>query len=103
MSNEIEVKKLCELSKLEIPDEMILETSHKVGEVMSLFDKLDELDISSSSSMDSYGKLRIEKSLESLRDDIPRRNTSTTDSTTDSLTKFKLLNTKNGYVLGPRI
>ena len=99
MSGEIDVKKLCELSKLEIPDEMILETSKKVGEVMSLFDKLDELDIKDSTSQDSYGKLRVEKSLESLRDDTPRQNI----SITDSLSKFKLLNTKNGFALGPRI
>lgn len=99
MSNEIDVKKLCELSKLEIPDEMILETSRKVREVMSLFDKLDELDISNSTSMDSYGGLRVEKSLESLREDTPRESISDSDSTA----KFNLLNTKNGFVLGPRI
>lgn len=99
MSNEIDVKKLCELSKLEIPDEMILETSRKVREVMSLFDKLDELDISNSTSMDSYGGLRVEKSLESLREDTPRESISDSESTA----KFNLLNTKNGFVLGPRI
>jgi Asp-tRNA(Asn)/Glu-tRNA(Gln) amidotransferase C subunit len=99
MSNEIEVKKLCELSKLEIPDEMILETSNKIREVMSLFHKLDELDISSADDTDSYGGLRIEKSLDSLRGDVPRGSF----SVTDSVAKLKLLNTRNGFVLGPRI
>lgn len=99
MPSEIDVKKLCELSKLEIPDEMILETSKKVREVMSLFEKLDELYINESTSQDSYSRLRIEKSLESLRDDTPRQSV----PTTDSRSKFKLLNTKNGFALGPRI
>lgn len=99
MSSEIDIKKLCELSKLEIPDEMILETSMKVREVMALFDKLDELDIQKSTSKDSYSRLRIEKSIESLRDDIPRQSI----PTADFLSKFKFLNTKNGFALGPRI
>lgn len=99
MSDEIEVKKLCDLSKLEIQEDMIIETSNKIHDVMLLFNKLDELDIRNSGNVDRYDSLRIEKSINCLRDDTPRE----TSSGSDSREKFKFLNTKNGFVLGPRI
>lgn len=98
MSNEIDFKKLCELSKLDIHEEMIKETSIKVRDVMTLFDKLDELEISNIDNTEVNENLRQEKSLDSIRDDIPRDK-----SRFDPTSKICFLNTKNGFVLGPRI
>jgi aspartyl/glutamyl-tRNA(Asn/Gln) amidotransferase C subunit len=99
MSNVDDIKKLCDLSKLEIPSEMMMETTSKIREVLTLFDKLDEFDTSDNKG-DIGGDIKIEKSINSLRDDqIPNRNS--VDS--NSNIKIKPLNTKDGYVLGPRI
>lgn len=100
MSLEIDVRKLCELSKLEIPDAMIQETSEKVRDVLSLFNKLDEFDISEIHSSSDDDPLRLEKHINTMRDDIPR--TIISDSRL-SETMVKLHSTKNGFVLGPRI
>ena len=100
MSFEIDVKKLCELSKLEIPDAMIQETSNKVREVLDLFNKLDEFDISEIHTSSDNDQLRLEKPINTMRDDIPR--TIIPDSR-PSETMVKFHSTKNGFVLGPRI
>jgi aspartyl/glutamyl-tRNA(Asn/Gln) amidotransferase C subunit len=99
MSNVDDIKKLCDLSKLEIHSEMMTETTSKIREVLTLFDKLDEFD-TSDNKRDIGSDIKIEKSIDSLRDDqIP--NINSVDS--NSNIKIKPLNAKNGYVLGPRI
>ena len=42
MAKGIDIKKLCDLTKLEIPEQNITEISRKVEEVLLMFDKLDE-------------------------------------------------------------
>lgn len=100
MSNVDDIKKLCELSKLEIPNEMMIETAEKIREVLTLFGKLDEFDTTGDNKLKMGGDMKIEKPLGSLRDDKPQ-----TGKFEESSVKIKIkpLNTKNGYILGPRI
>jgi len=94
-----DVKKLCELSKLEIPSEMMKETTKKIFEVLTLFDKLDEFD-KGDNEIKIGEDIKIEKTVDSLRDDQPL---TTNSVNSDNYIKIKPLNEKNGYVLGPRI
>lgn len=99
MSIEEDVKKLCDLSKLEIPDEMIMEATKKVGDVLALFSKLDEFK-KSDYDIRIENDLRVEKSYSSLRaDQSPDINT---DNNGDRF-EFQPLNIKNGFIVGPRI
>lgn len=99
MSAVDDVKRLCELSKLEIPNEMMMETTRKIREVLTLFDKLDEFD-KGDNEIKIGEDIKIEKAIDSLRDDQPPTKKSVNS---DNDVKIKLLNIKNGYVLGPRI
>lgn len=99
MSAVDDVKRLCELSKLEIPNEMMIETTRKIREVLTLFDKLDEFD-KGDNEIKIGEDIKIEKAIDSLRDDQPLTKKSVNS---DNDVKIKLLNSKNGYVLGPRI
>jgi len=45
--------------------------------------------------------IKMEKSINALRDDIPKSCEKTTD--TDNSIPFNFLNKKNGYAIGPRI
>ena len=99
MSTVDDVKKLCELSKLELPNEMMMETARKIREVLTLFDKLDEFD-RGDYEIKIGEDIKIEKTFNSLRDDQPL---ATNNVNSDDYRKIKPLNTKNGYVLGPRI
>lgn len=99
MSAVDDVKRLCELSKLEIPNEMMMETTRKIREVLTLFDKLDEFD-KGDNEIEIGEYIKIEKTIDSLRDDQPLTKNSVNS---DDDVKIKLLNSKNGYVLGPRI
>ena len=42
MAKGIDIKKLCDLTKLEIPEQDMTQISRKVEEVLLMFDKLDE-------------------------------------------------------------
>lgn len=99
MSIEEDVKKLCDLSKLEIPDEMIVEAAKKVGDVLALFSKLDEFK-KSDYDIRIENDMRVEKSYSSLRADQPPD--MNTDNNGDRF-EFQPLNIKDGFILGPRI
>jgi aspartyl/glutamyl-tRNA(Asn/Gln) amidotransferase C subunit len=99
MAKGVDIKKLCDLTKLEIPEQNITEISRKVGEVLLMFDKLDEFSTEGSKGP-SIEDLKFEMAFENLRDDEPR---STLESSKRSQPKIKLKNIKDGFILGPRI
>lgn len=99
MSTADDLEKLCDLSKLEIPGELMIETSIKIREVLKLFDILDEFDKKDQQTISDID-IKIEKPINSLRDDqLSEVNT----VKGDLQTKIKFSNSKNGYILGPRI
>ena len=99
MAKGIDVKKLCNLTKLEIPEQNMAEISRKVEEVILMFDKLDEFTTEDSEFL-SINNLKIEMAFENLREDKPRP---ALESSKGPQTKFKLKNIKDGFILGPRI
>jgi aspartyl/glutamyl-tRNA(Asn/Gln) amidotransferase C subunit len=99
MAKGVDIKKLCDLTKLEIPEQNITEISRKVGEVLLMFDKLDEFTTEGSKGP-SIEDLKFEMAFENLRDDKPRP---TLESSKRSQPKIKLKNIKDGFILGPRI
>jgi aspartyl/glutamyl-tRNA(Asn/Gln) amidotransferase C subunit len=99
MAKGVDIKKLCDLTKLEIPEQNIAEISRKVGEVLLMFDKLDEFTTDGSKGP-SIEDLKFEMAFENLRDDEPRP---TLESSKRSQPKIKLKNIKDGFILGPRI
>ena len=99
MAKGIDIKKLCDLTKLEIPEQNIPEISRKVEEVLLMFDKLDEFN-TEGSKIPSIEDMKFEISFEDLRTDKPRPNLELSE---ESQFKFKLKNLKDGYILGPRI
>jgi aspartyl/glutamyl-tRNA(Asn/Gln) amidotransferase C subunit len=99
MAKGVDIKKLCDLTKLEIPEQNITEISRKVGEVLLMFDKLDEFTTEGSKGP-SIEDLKFEMAFENLRDDEPRPNL---ESSKRSQPKIKLKNIKDGFILGPRI
>jgi Asp-tRNA(Asn)/Glu-tRNA(Gln) amidotransferase C subunit len=143
MPTDESIRKLCNLSRLEIEDSEFEKTSGKIKETLEFFGKLDEFKMDQEDKSESNdaieipkeNNIRIEKSFDELRDDVPRvmssntvnnpnliSGTSTTSSTTttskvtesiqekntknsplDSFNEFTFLNTKRGYVIGPRI
>ena len=78
---------------------MMMETTSKIREVLTLFDKLDEFE-SGDNEFKICDDIKIEKPLDALRDDQSHTG-NTVES--ESNVKIKFMNTKNGYVLGPRI
>jgi Asp-tRNA(Asn)/Glu-tRNA(Gln) amidotransferase C subunit len=144
MPTDENIRKLCNLARLEIENSEFEKTSGKIKETLEFFGKLDEfkIDLEEQSGSNNVvetptaGSLRIEKSFDELREDIPRprlsdsgdnsnlcdditTSTSTSTSTLDvpetatkryennsffdSFNNFAFLNTKRGYVIGPRI
>ena len=99
MAKGIDIKKLCDLTKLEIPEQNMTEISRKVEEVLLMFDKLDEF-TTERSEVSSIDDLKFEMAFENLRDDKPRPSL---ESSKGPPTKFKLKNIKDGFILGPRI
>ena len=71
MAKGIDIKKLCELAKLEIPEQNMTEISRKVEEVLLMFDKLDDF-TTGDSEASSIDDLKLEIAFENLRDDKPR-------------------------------
>jgi aspartyl/glutamyl-tRNA(Asn/Gln) amidotransferase C subunit len=94
-----DLRELCDLSKLEIPNELMIETGKKISEVLLLFDKLDEFD-KANYKIDTNNDIKIEKPIDALRDD-QAFNTNAVKRNLE--TKMKFSNSKNGYILGPRI
>lgn len=99
MAKGIDINKLCELAKLEIPEQSIHEISRKLEEVLSMFDKLDEFN-SDSSEIPNVEDLKFEMIFEELRDDKPSPDS---ELSKDLDFKFKLKNLRDGYIVGPRI
>ena len=71
MAKGIDIKKLCNLTKLEIPEQNITQISRKVEEVLLMFDKLDEFTTEGSEGL-IIDDLKFEMAFENLRDDKPR-------------------------------
>jgi aspartyl/glutamyl-tRNA(Asn/Gln) amidotransferase C subunit len=94
-----DLRELCDLSKLEIPNELMIETGKKISEVLLLFDKLDKFD-KADYKIDTNNDIIIEKPIDELRDD-QAFNTNAVKRNLE--TKMKFSNSKNGYILGPRI
>jgi len=99
MAKGIDIKKLCDLTKLEIPEQHIPEIARKVEEVLLMFDKLDEFN-TEGSKIPSIEDMKFEISFEDLRADKPRPNL---ELSKEPQFKFRLKNLKDGYILGPRI
>ncbi len=99
MAKGIDIEKLCDLTKLEIPEQNKTEISRKVEEVLLMFDKLDEF-ASEGSKVKKIEDLKIELAFENLREDKPRL---PLDSSEHPQPKFQLKNIKDGFILGPRI
>ena len=94
-----DLRELCDLSKLEIPNELMIETGKKISEVLLLFDKLDKFD-KADYKIDTNNDIIIEKPIDELRDD---QSFNTNAVKRNLETKMKFSNSKNGYILGPRI
>jgi aspartyl/glutamyl-tRNA(Asn/Gln) amidotransferase C subunit len=102
MSDYYDVKKLCALSRLEIVESEFQKTADKIKETMAFFNKLDEVEIVMDDEQEAPdNSIKMEKSINALRDDIPKSCEKTTD--TDNSIPFNFLNKKNGYAIGPRI
>jgi len=99
MAKGIDIKKLCDMTKLEIPEQNIPEISRKLEEVLLMFDKLDEIS-TEDSKISSIEDLKFEMTFEDLRADEPRSNLG---SSNGPQIKFKLKNIRDGFILGPRI
>ena len=99
MAKGIDIKKLCDMTKLEIPEQNIPEISRKVEEVLLMFDKLDEFS-TEDSKISSIEDLKFEMTFEDLRADEPRSNL---ESSNGPQIKFRLKNIRDGFILGPRI
>ena len=99
MAKGIDIKKLCDLSKLEIPEQNMTQISRKVEEVLLMFDKLDEF-TTEGSEVPIIDDLKFEMAFENLRDDKPRP---ALESSEGPPPKFKLKNIKDGFIVGPRI
>ena len=99
MAKGIDIKKLCDLTKLEIPEQDVTQISRKVEEVLLMFDKLDEF-TTEDSEVPIINDLKFEMAFENLRDDKPKPSL---ESLEGRQAKFKLKNIKDGFILGPRI
>jgi aspartyl/glutamyl-tRNA(Asn/Gln) amidotransferase C subunit len=105
MSDYDVVKKLCNLSRLEIGESEFQKTADKIKETISFFDKLDELEMVMDDDDDGHqipdDHIIIEKKIDDLREDVPKSSEEATD--TNNHIPFDFLNRKNGYAIGPRI
>lgn len=99
MAKGIDIKRVCELAKLEIPEQNMTEISKKVEEVLIMFDKLDEFTIGGSEAS-NIDDLKLEIAFENLRDDNSRLDIGSPE---EPKAKSTLKNIKDGFILGPRI
>jgi aspartyl/glutamyl-tRNA(Asn/Gln) amidotransferase C subunit len=102
MSNYKDIKELCTQSRLEIGEHEIQKTSDKIKEIILFFNKLDELELNEEQEI-IYNDMKMEKKIDELRDDINTLCLNNIDGGIEKEHYFKFLNTKNGYVIGPRI
>ena len=99
MAMGIDIRKLCNLTKLDIPEQDMADISEKLKEVLLMFDKLDEFTTEGSED-NGTEDLKLERAFENLRNDEPRPPLRSSET---SPTKIRLKNNKDGFVLGPRI
>jgi aspartyl/glutamyl-tRNA(Asn/Gln) amidotransferase C subunit len=99
MAMGIDIRKLCNLTKLDIPEQDMAAISEKLKEVLLMFDKLDEFTTEGSED-NGIEDLKLERAFENLRNDVPRPPLRSSET---SPTKIRLKNNKDGFVLGPRI
>ena len=95
----IDIRKLCNLTKLEIPEKDMAAISEKLKEVLSMFDKLDEFTTEGSED-NGIEDLKLERAFENLRNDVPRPPLRPSETASP---KIQLKNNKDDFVLGPRI
>lgn len=101
MSYNIDIKKLSNLSKIEVPDSEINDTSKKIVQIINFFNKLDEFVIDGQTDIDYNNKIELQ--ISSLRDDEPLIKKNLNGDTIENVFKFEFPHHKNGFVLGPRI
>jgi aspartyl/glutamyl-tRNA(Asn/Gln) amidotransferase C subunit len=99
MAMGIDMRKLCNLTKLDIPEQDMAAVSEKLKEVLLMFDKLDEFTTEGSED-NGIEDLKLERAYENLRNDEPRPPLRSSET---SPMKIRLKNNKDGFVLGPRI
>ena len=95
----IDIKKLCNLTKVEIPEQDMAAISAKLKEVLLMFDKLDEFTTEGDGD-NGIEDLKLERAFENLRNDEPRPSQRSSEI---AQSKIKLKNIKDDFVLGPRI
>jgi aspartyl/glutamyl-tRNA(Asn/Gln) amidotransferase C subunit len=132
MSDYYDIKKLCALSRIEIDESKIQQTTEKIKEIISFFNKLDEFELNekdnnnntyenfsqsiTTSSSDNEAKInnyiKFEKKIDDLRTDehderlfiFKKDNDISHENKNNiSLFSFRFHNNKNGYVIGPKI
>lgn len=99
MAMGIDIRKLCNLTKVEIPEQDMAAISEKLKEVLLMFDKLDEF-TSEGSEDNGIEDLKLERDFENLRNDEPKPPLRSSET---AQPKIKLKNIKDDFVLGPRI
>ncbi len=57
MSDYYDIKKLCSLSRIEIDESKIQQTSEKIKEIISFFNKLDELELKEEDGNNAFENL----------------------------------------------
>src|SRR3954453_6868352 len=57
MSDYYDIKKLCSLSRIEIDESKIQQTSEKIKEIISFFNKLDEFELNEKEDNNAFGNL----------------------------------------------
>ena len=57
MSDYYDIKKLCSLSRIEIDESEIQQTSEKIKEIISFFNKLDEFELNEKEDNDAFENL----------------------------------------------
>ena len=133
MSDYYDIKKLCVLSRIEIEESKIHQTTEKIKEIISFFNKIDEFELKGlddnntianlSQSMPTIATttsnkedeiddfIKFEKNIDDLRNDENNdklnffKDNESNDKNKNNTSKFsfKFHHNKNGYVIGPRI
>ena len=99
MAMGIDIRKLCNLTKVEIPEQDMAVISEKLKEVLLMFDKLDEFTTEGSED-NGIEDLKLERAFENLRNDEPKPPLRSSETAQPMI---KLKNIKDDFVLGPRI
>jgi Asp-tRNA(Asn)/Glu-tRNA(Gln) amidotransferase C subunit len=79
MSDYYDIKKLCSLSRIEIDESKIQQTSEKIKEIISFFNKLDEFELNEKDDNNAF---------ENLPQSITTFTTATTTASSDKETEI---------------